>query len=47
MTKGNPIRLLFSTLVLLVGVLFSSFSFAAAEESPLPANLAEGSSVTV
>ncbi|EGQ7838029.1 flagellar type III secretion system pore protein FliP [Vibrio parahaemolyticus] len=47
MTKGNPIRLLFSTLVLLVGVLFSSFSFAEAEESPLPANLAEGSSVTV
>ncbi|EGR1558073.1 flagellar biosynthetic protein FliP [Vibrio parahaemolyticus] len=47
MTKGNPIRLLFSTVVLLVGVLFSSFSFAAAEESPLPENLAEGSSVTV
>lgn len=47
MTKGNPIRLLFSTLVLLVGVLFSSFSFAEAEESPLPANLAEGSNVTV
>ncbi|MBE5150603.1 flagellar type III secretion system pore protein FliP [Vibrio parahaemolyticus] len=45
--KGNPIRLLFSTLVLLVGVLFSLFSFAEAEESPLPANLAEGSSVTV
>ncbi|MFH4556480.1 flagellar type III secretion system pore protein FliP [Vibrio diabolicus] len=47
MTKGNPIRLLLSTLLLFVGVLFSSFSFAEAEESALPDNLADGSSVTV
>lgn len=47
MTKGNSIRLFFSTLMLLVGVMFSSLSFAQAEESPLPANLAEGDSVTV
>ncbi len=36
-----------STFVLLVGVLFSSLSFAQAEESPLPSNLAQGDSVTV
>ncbi|HHF2953558.1 TPA: flagellar type III secretion system pore protein FliP [Vibrio diabolicus] len=47
MTKGNPIRLLLNTLLLFVGVLFSSFSFAEAEESALPDNLADGSSVTV
>ncbi|MDK9744771.1 flagellar type III secretion system pore protein FliP [Vibrio sp. B516a] len=47
MTKGNPIRLLLSTLLLFVGVLFSSFTFAEAEESALPDNLADGSSVTV
>ena len=33
--------------MLLVGVLFSSLSFAQAEESPLPSNLAQGDSVTV
>ncbi|GLR03544.1 flagellar biosynthetic protein FliP [Vibrio hyugaensis] len=33
--------------MLLIGVLFSSLSFAQAEESPLPANLAQGDSVTV
>ncbi|HHX8371860.1 TPA: flagellar type III secretion system pore protein FliP [Vibrio alginolyticus] len=47
MTKGNPIRLLLSTLLLFVGVLFSSFTFAEAEESALPDNLADGSGVTV
>ncbi|CAH1522729.1 Flagellar biosynthesis protein fliP [Vibrio owensii] len=36
-----------STFMLLVGVLFSSLSFAQAEESPLPSNLAQGDSVTV
>ncbi len=36
-----------STFILLVGVLFSSLSFAQAEESPLPSNLAQGDSVTV
>ncbi|MBR9787909.1 MAG: flagellar type III secretion system pore protein FliP [Vibrionaceae bacterium] len=46
MTIGNPIRLIMSTLILLAGVLFSSLSFAQVEESPLPANLAEGDSVT-
>ncbi len=38
---------MFSTFMLLVGVLFSSLSFAQAEESPLPSNLAQGDSVTV
>lgn len=33
--------------MLLIGVLFSSLSFAQAEESSLPANLAQGDSVTV
>lgn len=33
--------------MLLVGVLFSSLSFAQAEESPLPSNFAQGDSVTV
>lgn len=33
--------------MLLVSVLFSSLSFAQAEESPLPSNLAQGDSVTV
>ncbi|MDW1738523.1 flagellar type III secretion system pore protein FliP [Vibrio sp. Vb2354] len=47
MTKGNPIRLLLSTLLLFVGVLFSSFTFAEAEESALPDNLTDGSGVTV
>ncbi|MEF1305740.1 flagellar type III secretion system pore protein FliP [Vibrio owensii] len=47
MTKDNPIRLMLSTFMLLVGVLFSSLSFAQAEESPLPSNLAQGDSVTV
>ncbi|EEZ87768.1 Flagellar biosynthetic protein fliP [Vibrio harveyi 1DA3] len=47
MTKDNSIRLMLSTFVLLVGVLFSSLSFAQAEESPLPSNLAQGDSVTV
>lgn len=36
-----------STFILLVGVLFSSLSFAQVEESPLPSNLAQGDSVTV
>ncbi|WP_045495077.1 flagellar type III secretion system pore protein FliP [Vibrio hyugaensis] len=47
MTKDNSIRLMLSTFMLLIGVLFSSLSFAQAEESPLPANLAQGDSVTV
>ncbi|WP_459670200.1 flagellar type III secretion system pore protein FliP [Vibrio owensii] len=47
MTKDNSIRLMLSTVILLVGVLFSSLSFAQAEESPLPSNLAQGDSVTV
>ncbi len=47
MTKDNSIRLMLSTFVLLIGVLFSSLSFAQAEEPALPANLAEGDSVTV
>ncbi|MGR5433808.1 flagellar type III secretion system pore protein FliP [Vibrio owensii] len=47
MTKDNSIRLMLSTFILLVGVLFSSLSFAQAEESPLPSNLAQGDSVTV
>ncbi|MEH0698769.1 flagellar type III secretion system pore protein FliP [Vibrio owensii] len=47
MTKDNSIRLMLSTFMLLVGVLFSSLSFAQAEESPLPSNLAQGDSVTV
>ncbi|MGR5235495.1 flagellar type III secretion system pore protein FliP [Vibrio alfacsensis] len=47
MTKDNSIRLFISSLILLVGVLFSSLSFAQAEESPLPSNLAHGDSVTV
>ncbi|MCR9941004.1 flagellar type III secretion system pore protein FliP [Vibrio owensii] len=47
MTKDNSIRLMLSTVMLLVGVLFSSLSFAQAEESPLPSNLAQGDSVTV
>ena len=47
MTKDNSIRLMFSVFVLMVGMLFSSLSFAQAEESPLPANLAQGDSVTV
>ncbi|PFG55654.1 flagellar biosynthetic protein FliP [Vibrio sp. ES.051] len=47
MKKGNLIRLVMSTLLLLAGILFSSLSFAEAEESLLPDNLAEGSSVTV
>ncbi|MEF1199430.1 flagellar type III secretion system pore protein FliP [Vibrio owensii] len=47
MTKDNSIRLMLSTFMLLVGVLFSSLSFAQAEESSLPSNLAQGDSVTV
>ncbi|MEH0713668.1 flagellar type III secretion system pore protein FliP [Vibrio owensii] len=47
MTKDNSIRLMLSTFMLLVGVLFSSLSFGQAEESPLPSNLAQGDSVTV
>ncbi|MHA2709277.1 flagellar type III secretion system pore protein FliP [Vibrio owensii] len=47
MTKDNSIRLMLSTFMLLVSVLFSSLSFAQAEESPLPSNLAQGDSVTV
>ena len=47
MTKDNSIRLMLSTFVLLIGVLFSSLSFAQAEESALPAHLAQGDSVTV
>ncbi|YCO04511.1 flagellar type III secretion system pore protein FliP [Vibrio sp. VNB-15] len=47
MTKDNSIRLMLSIFMLLIGVLFSSLSFAQAEESPLPANLAQGDSVTV
>ncbi|MGI9949697.1 flagellar type III secretion system pore protein FliP [Vibrio hyugaensis] len=47
MTKDNSIRLMLSTFMLLVGVLFSSLSFAQAEGSSLPANLAQGDSVTV
>ncbi|MFM2658097.1 flagellar type III secretion system pore protein FliP [Vibrio owensii] len=47
MTKDNSIRLMLSTFMLLVGVLFSSLSFAQAEESPLPSNLAQGDNVTV
>lgn len=47
MTNANPIRLIMSTFIFLASVLFSSLSFAQVEESSLPANLAEGNSVTV
>ncbi|MGR5131471.1 flagellar type III secretion system pore protein FliP [Vibrio alfacsensis] len=47
MIKDNSIRLFFTSLILLVGMLLSSHSFAQAEEPPLPSNLASGDSVTV
>ncbi|PHJ41570.1 flagellar type III secretion system pore protein FliP [Vibrio sp. PID17_43] len=47
MIKDNSIRRLFTSLILLVGMLLSSLSFAQAEEPTLPSNLAAGDSVTV
>ncbi|MGR5407820.1 flagellar type III secretion system pore protein FliP [Vibrio alfacsensis] len=47
MIKDNSIRRLFTSLILLVGMLLSSLSFAQAEEPTLPSNLASGDSVTV
>ncbi|MGR5449764.1 flagellar type III secretion system pore protein FliP [Vibrio sp. PNB22_3_1] len=46
MIKDNSIRRLFTSLILLVGMLLSSLSFAQAEEPTLPSNLAAGDSVT-
>ncbi|MDF2153741.1 flagellar type III secretion system pore protein FliP [Vibrio sp. CAU 1672] len=47
MTKGNAISVWFRACLLVLSVLFSTLSFAQAEESPLPDNLAQGGSVTV
>ncbi|MGR5470511.1 flagellar type III secretion system pore protein FliP, partial [Vibrio astriarenae] len=47
MINDNSIRRLFTSLILLVGMLLSSLSFAQAEEPTLPSNLASGDSVTV
>jgi len=47
MTKGNLIHLHLSTLLLLVGVLFSSLSFAEVEGATRSDHLGDGNSVTV